>query len=119
MNTPKIDQQAATQSLHHASIWSTSPSYFYDKGKGATGSFKIDAYGIAHIDGARIWVTGAMRAVFSHDVMWNRVLESVRLRDRELLRMNPNAQWDELAKSGWMARWIMTWMFHEVGEGNF
>ena len=109
LNDPKMDQQATTQSLDHESIWSTFPSYFYDKGKGGTCSFKIDARGITHIDGARIWVTGAMHAVLSHDVMWNRILEPVRLRDRELLWTNPNAQRDELVKPGWMARWIMTY----------
>ena len=106
LNDLKIDQQATTQGLDHESIWSTFPTYSYDKGNGATCSIKLGTYGATYVDGIRIWVTGAMRAVFSSDILRNRILESVRLKDGESLWTNPNAQWDGLIQSGWMARWV-------------
>ena len=107
LNDPKIETQATTRDLDHECLWSTFPAYLYDQGKDATCFLKIDSYGLAHIDCARVWFSRAMLAVFSHDAPWNRILESVRLRGRELLRMNPDAQWDKLVEYRWMAKRIM------------
>ncbi len=93
-NDPKIEMQATTQDIDHESLWSTFRAYLYDKAKGATCSMKIGACGLTRIDCVRVWFSSAMLAVFSHDVQWNRILESVRLSDRELLLMNPGARWD-------------------------
>ena len=81
LNDLRMDQQATTQGLDHESIWSTFPTYSYDKGKGGTCSIKLDTYGSTYVDRIRIWATGAMDAVFSHDMSWNRILEAVRLKD--------------------------------------
>ncbi len=108
LNDLRVDQQATTSGLDLESLWTTSPTYSYDKGKGSTCSIKLDAYGTTYVDSIRLWATAALMAVFSSDIRWSRILESIRLKDRVCLWQNADAQWDELVTSGWSARWTMT-----------
>ena len=69
-------------------------------------SMKLDTYGLTYIEHVRVWFSPALLGVFSSDLPWNRILESIRLCDRENLWTNPDAQWDQLVEPGWMGKWI-------------
>ena len=82
LNDLQVDQQAITSGLDSESLWTTFPTYSYDKGKGSTCSIKLDVHGTAHVDFIRLWVPASLMAIFSDDIRWPRVLESTRLKDR-------------------------------------